>query len=282
MKNLKEKLKQQQQKQLTQLIQEAHEDEEEDSAEDEMDSEEEKKQKEKTLKDFLGGGAKQAANEPQIIDIRAKVEVQGPPQRRKSLLEDKSLQREMDYRRVNVHALNPKSITTKLLFGDFDEAGEWFDGITPKLFRDCNEDKSGNLNWILFDGPVDALWIENMNTVLDDNKKLCMVNGETIKLVEGMSILFEVEDLLEASPATVSRCGMVFLEGKDLGWEVLFEPWFAQITYHIQTRAHKKFFWSLIDWILRPLFRQVFLTDQEEKQLTDAQKLRLAPVRVSE
>jgi dynein heavy chain, axonemal len=119
---------------------------------------------------------------------------------------------------VNILPLNPKSITTKLLFGDFDEAGEWFDGITPKLFRECNEDKSGNLNWILFDGPVDALWIENMNTVLDDNKKLCMVNGETIKLVEGMSIIFEVEDLLEASPATVSRCGMVFLEGQDLGW----------------------------------------------------------------
>ena len=93
-------------------------------------------------------------------------------------------------------------MTPKLLFGDFDDAGEWHDGITPKLFRECNEDKSINLNWIFFDGPVDALWIENMNTVLDDNKKLCMANGETIKLTDKMSIVFEVEDLLEASPAT--------------------------------------------------------------------------------
>lgn len=117
-------------------------------------------------------------------------------------------------------------MTPKLLFGDFDDAGEWHDGITPKLFRECNEDKSINLNWIFFDGPVDALWIENMNTVLDDNKKLCMANGETIKLTDKMSIVFEVEDLLEASPATVSRCGMVYLESKDLQWDAFFDQWF--------------------------------------------------------
>lgn len=79
------------------------------------------------------------------------------------------------------------------------------DGILPALIRADITAASLEKRWYVFDGPVDALWIENMNTVLDDNKKLCLTSGEIMKLLPTQTMMFEVSDLRAASPATVSR-----------------------------------------------------------------------------
>lgn len=149
---------------------------------------------------------------------------------------------------VHTYVLNPKSISMGELYGEFnDMTGEWKDGLGSGIMRDATAAQDDDRKWVVFDGPVDAIWIENMNTVLDDNRTLCLPNGERIKLNgETMRTLFEVQDLEVASPATVSRCGMVWLEPIDLGWRPYVKTWMAGL--HDQfSEDQKANVWKLFD-----------------------------------
>lgn len=133
---------------------------------------------------------------------------------------------EEQYQKVHVHTLNPLALSVDEIYGCFSEStGEWQQGVLARIMRDCCEDTSPDQKWILFDGPVDTLWIESMNTTLDDNKLLTLLNNDRIMMTPQVSILFEVEDLVQASPATVSRAGMIYLNVEDLGWKPFVTSW---------------------------------------------------------
>ncbi|KAK8888171.1 hypothetical protein M9Y10_039235 [Tritrichomonas musculus] len=133
------------------------------------------------------------------------------------------------YYPVSANVINPKSITLGQLYGDFDmHSHDWTDGLLCDAVRGASAQPPPMNYWIVLDGPVDALWIENMNTVLDDNKKLCLSSSEVIPLTPQMRMFFEVEDLKVASPATVSRCGMVYIELKKRDYESLLYRWLIQ------------------------------------------------------
>ncbi|XP_024940642.1 dynein heavy chain 2, axonemal [Cephus cinctus] len=130
---------------------------------------------------------------------------------------------------VYEYPINPKALNLGELYGEYNLAtGEWLDGVISSIMRKtCSEDTPDE-KWILFDGPVDAVWIENMNSVMDDNKILTLINNDRITMPEQVSLLFEVQDLAVASPATVSRAGMVYNDYKDLGWRPYVNSWLDQ------------------------------------------------------
>ena len=149
---------------------------------------------------------------------------------------------------INIDIINPKAITLQELYGEYN-AQEWRDGLASRLIRRAAEDTSDEYFWIVFDGPIDSSWIESMNNALDYSKAFCLSDGERIKLNERVKILFEVEDLVAASPSTIGKCGMVYIGGETVGWMSFVQSWVERtfVTDEILTRELKEMLLNLFN-----------------------------------
>jgi len=129
---------------------------------------------------------------------------------------------------------DPKAVTSNELFGCMNiKTKEWKDGVLSVIMRDMNKNNGPYkptqfYKWIVLDGDVDPMWIESLNTVMDDNKVLTLVSQERIPLTPEMRLLLEVSNLKHATPATVSRGGVLFINDTDVGWKPYFESWMSK------------------------------------------------------
>eukprot|EP00062_Callorhinchus_milii_P021625 gi/632978548/ref/XP_007905975.1/ PREDICTED: dynein heavy chain 10, axonemal [Callorhinchus milii] len=168
---------------------------------------------------------------------------------------------------TKLYTLNSKAVSVIELYGILDPiTRDWTDGILSNIFREINKptDKKER-RYILFDGDVDALWVENMNSVMDDNKLLTLANGERIRLQTHCALLFEVGDLQYASPATVSRCGMVFVDPKNLRYRPFWEKWVNQRLNKTEQGFLHKLFDKYIPHCLEMILEGMVDGKQEEK-----------------
>ncbi|KAM4013249.1 cytoplasmic dynein 1 heavy chain 1 [Anomaloglossus baeobatrachus] len=131
------------------------------------------------------------------------------------------------------HIIDPKAISKDHLYGTLDpNTREWTDGLFTHVLRKIIDNVRGELQkrqWIIFDGDVDPEWVENLNSVLDDNKLLTLPNGERLSLPPNVRIMFEVQDLKYATLATVSRCGMVWFSEDVLSTDMIFNNFLARM-----------------------------------------------------
>ncbi|CAI6373183.1 unnamed protein product [Macrosiphum euphorbiae] len=122
--------------------------------------------------------------------------------------------------------IEPKAVTNDELFGVISPTTrEWVDGLFSSLIRDQSQMSGDGSKWMVMDGDIDPMWIESLNTVMDDNKVLTLASNERIALTPTMRLLFEISNLRSATPATVSRAGILYLNPTDLGWNPYVSSW---------------------------------------------------------
>lgn len=152
-------------------------------------------------------------------------------------------------RGVSLHVMNPKAMPRHQLLGHMDaDTREWYDGVLTAAARAVIREPPDQHSWIICDGDIDPEWIESLNSVLDDNRLLTLPNGERIQFGNNANFLFECDHLTYASPATISRTGVIFLSEDDVDANLMISSWLQQ---HFDSNDNRR---STVESVLQSQF----------------------------
>jgi dynein heavy chain len=163
--------------------------------------------------------------------------------------------------------VDPKAVTSDELYGCMNtKTKEWKDGVISVIMRDMNKcqgkyKQSHKYKWVVLDGDIDPEWIETMNTVMDDNKVLTLVSQERIPLTPSMRLVLEISNMRNATPATASRGGVLYINEQDIGWRPYVDTWLARFKTKGDDHANNTFTLSISHYI-----NEGFLNDMKGKE----------------
>ncbi|KAF1768244.1 hypothetical protein GCK72_000056 [Caenorhabditis remanei] len=153
---------------------------------------------------------------------------------------------------LRVTQFNPKAVNRNKLLGNMDmDTREWTDGIITMAAREVQKDTTIH-HWIVCDGDIDPEWVEALNSVLDDNRLLTMPSGERIQFGANVNFLFETDSLQFASPATVSRMGMIYISEEDVTPQDIVASWLSSNSEDLHgdlAQWIEDNFWKTFKWV---------------------------------
>ncbi|GKT34970.1 Dynein beta chain, ciliary, partial [Aduncisulcus paluster] len=160
-------------------------------------------------------------------------------------------------KKIQTPVINPKAVTTREMYGYVQSATrEWRDGLFSCIMRDLANQPNTEPKWIVLDGDIDSLWIESLNTVMDANKVLTLASNERVPLHPHMRLLFEISHLKHATPATVSRAGILYISEQDVGWRAFTHSWMEKRENQHETAHLTLMFETFLAPCLEALKRQ--------------------------
>ena len=131
---------------------------------------------------------------------------------------------------------------------------EFQDGVLTASARQAVKESNDTICWIICDGDIDPEWVESLNSVLDDNRLLTLPNGERISFGSNVNFIFETNDMRYASPATVTRLGMIFLSEEDVDVGRVTRTWLKKQPEDMQNKLETwmaDLFMPALDWVLQ-------------------------------
>ncbi|XP_047109239.1 cytoplasmic dynein 2 heavy chain 1 [Schistocerca piceifrons] len=156
---------------------------------------------------------------------------------------------------IKQYTMNPKAMPRTQFLGQIDiDTRQWNDGVLTLAAQHVYSEMSDQQSWIVCDGDVDPEWVESLNSVLDDNRLLTLPSGWRIQFGPNVNFIFETHDLSNASPATISRMGMVFFSEEDIDVKGLVAAWLetqSDDCIHFLSSYMDDYFYKGIQWVLQ-------------------------------